>query len=81
MLVSDRRRFWKISGLPMAAMKLATLAVRSGMNGLCRIAAAFLDLPDRRVADAIDRKERRIGPADQTRQRGQVFFNAAVMRK
>ena len=43
--------------------------------------AVFLDLPHRGMADAIDRKENGIGPAHQPRQRAQVFFDAAVMRK
>jgi len=48
---------------------------------LLSIAAVFLDLPHRGMADAIDRKENGIGPAYQAWQRGQVFFDAAVMRK
>jgi hypothetical protein len=48
---------------------------------LLSIAAVFLDLPHRGMADAIDRKEHSIGPAHHAWQRGQVFFDATVMRK
>ena len=47
---------------------------------LVAIAAVFLDLPHRGMADTIDRKENRVGPAHQAWQRGQVFLDASVMR-
>ena len=46
---------------------------------LLSIAAVFLDLPHRGMADEIDLKENGICPAHQAWHRGHVFFDAAVM--